>query len=259
MLSCGLEYPQKNKIHLRKEQSMMKTKASIAVVGCGKLAQNQHISNLMKARNAQLSCFCDLRPAILEDLQKRFPGIPVETDYKKVFRDPSIDGVVIATREDMHVPLSVEALEAGKFVYVEKPLAETPEECAVVVRAEQKSGKKLIVGMNRRMAPAYRDAKQILDRNGGMKSAYYRIADSFSLDWGKNFGDGRRIQIEVCHIFDILRFFAGSEFKSVYCASSRLDEESILLTFESGATALLLSSGYAPWETPKEHFEAATN
>lgn len=231
-------------------------KANIAVIGCGKLAQNQHISNLMMASNANLACFCDVSRETLEDLSNRFPGIPTETDYKKVLANPEIDGVVIATREEYHVPISVEAVEAGKHVYVEKPLAETPEECTKILEAEKKTGKKVLVGMNRRMAPAYRDAKKILDRNGGMKSAYYRIADAFEIDWGKSYGLGKRLTLECCHIIDILRYFAGSEVASVFCIAARQDEESILITFQSGSNAMIMSSGYAPWETPKEHFEA---
>ncbi|MBQ4109437.1 MAG: Gfo/Idh/MocA family oxidoreductase [Clostridia bacterium] len=231
-------------------------KANIAVIGCGKLAQNQHISNLMIAKNANLACFCDVSKETLDELHVRFPEVPIETDYKKVLANPEIDGVVIATREEYHVPISIEAMEAGKHVYVEKPLAETPEECEKVLIAEQKTGKKALVGMNRRMAPAYRDAKKILDRNGGMKSAFYRIADAFEIDWGEYYGLGKRLTLECCHIIDILRYFAGSEVASVFCAASRQDEESILLTFKNGATAMILSSGYAPWETPKEHFEA---
>ena len=231
-------------------------KAQLAVVGCGKLAQNQHISNILKSKNAHLHTFCDLNTELLTDLMRRFPGSQSSTDFKQVLANPEIDGVVIATREDMHVPLAVEALLAGKHVYVEKPLAETPDECALVVDAQQKSGKKLIVGMNRRMAPAYREARQILNRHGGARALYYRIADAYAIDWGKDFGPGKRLIHEVCHIFDICRYMTGSEVETVYCLSRRQDEENIVLQFASGATAMILSSGYAPWETPKEHLEA---
>ena len=231
-------------------------KAALAVIGCGKLAQNQHISNIIKSKNAYLHTFCDLNTEVLDDLVKRFPGTAKCTDFAQVIANPEIDGVVIATREDMHVPLAIAALEAGKHVYVEKPLAETPEECNQVVAAEKKSGKKLIVGMNRRMAPAYREAREILNRNGGAKALYYRIADAYAIDWGKDYGAGKRLIHEVCHIFDICRFMTGSEVETVYCLSTRRDEENIVLKFASGATAMILSSGYAPWETPKEHLEA---
>ncbi len=234
-------------------------KANIAVIGCGNLAQSQHISNLIKSKKSNLCCFCDVNESTLKDLAKRFPHVPTESDYKKVLSNPDIDGVVIATREEEHVPLTIEALNAGKYVYVEKPLAETSEDCQKVVEAEKKSGKRVLVGMNRRLAPSYRDAKGILERNGGMKAAYYRIADPFALDWGRKMNImGKRIIIECCHIIDILRYFADSEVKTVYCYSSRPDEDNVLLQFENGSSAMMLGSGYVPRETPKEHFEATT-
>ena len=178
------------------------------------------------------------------------------TNHKELLADPNVDGVIIATREDTHVPLTLEALAAGKNVYVEKPLAETAEECEKVTKAQKDADKIVAVGMNRRMAPAYQYAKKLLWKKGGPKNMFYRIADSYSLDWGAKFGPGQRIIHEVCHIFDILRFFSESEVKSVYCVSSRPDDEIITLQFESGVVATIMSSGYTNSGMPKEQFEA---
>jgi predicted dehydrogenase len=154
------------------------------------------------------------------------------------------------------VPLTLEALEAGKHVYVEKPLAETAEECEKVVKLQKESGKRVFVGMNRRLAPAYLYASDLLWKNGGPRNMFYRIADSYCLDWGLNYGPGQRIVHEVCHIFDILRFFARSEAKSVYAMKSRDDDEQFSVQFESGTIATVMSSGYVTSDMPKEHFEA---
>ena len=231
-------------------------KARLAVIGCGGLAQSQHIPNLFKIDNAELTALCDMRQKVLEEVGKFYGIERLEQDHKKILASPDIDGVLIVTREDSHVPLTLEALEAGKHVYVEKPLAETVEQCSKVVDAQKKSGKIVAVGMNRRMAPAYQLAKKLLWQNGGPQNMFYRIADSYSLDWGKVFGEGQRIVHEVCHIFDILRFFANSEIKSIHRYSSRPDDETISMQFESGAVATILSSGYVNSEFPKEHFEA---
>ncbi len=232
-----------------------KPKAKIGVIGTGGLARSQHLSNLILAGNTELAAICDLRQEVLDELQKRYPGVPAVTDYRELLAMPDIGGVIIATREDTHVPLTLEALRAGKHVYVEKPLAETREECLKVIAAEKQSGRRVMVGMNRRMAPAYREARNILRRHGGAFNMYYRIADAYSLDWGARFGSGKRLVHEVCHVFDILCFFAESRAESVYCIGSRADDESILIRFQSGATAMILSSGYAQWEMPKEHLE----
>jgi predicted dehydrogenase len=234
----------------------MYKKAKLAVIGCGGLAQSQYLPNLFKIDNAELVVICDMFQENLDKVGDYYGIERRELDYRKVLANPEIDGVLIVTREDSHVALTLEALAAGKHVYVEKPLAETANECAKVFEAQKKAGKIVAIGMNRRMAPAYQYAKKLLSNKGGAKNMFYRIADSYSLDWGKAFGEGQRIIHEVCHIFDILRFFADSEVKSVYCVASRPDDETIVLQFESGAVATVMSSGYVNSDMPKERFEA---
>jgi len=234
----------------------MSKKARLAVIGCGGLAQSQHLPNLFKIDNAELVAICDMFQENLDKVGDYYGIERRELDHKKILADPEIDGVLIVTREDSHVPLTIEALAAGKHVYVEKPLAETADECAKVVEAQKQAGKIVAIGMNRRMAPSYQYAKKLLANKGGAKNMFYRITDSYSIDWGKAFGAGQRIVHEVCHIFDILRFFADSEVKSVYCVSSRPDDETIVLQFESGVVATIMSSGYVNSGMPKEHFEA---
>lgn len=230
-------------------------KAKLAIIGCGGLAQSQHIPNMMKIDNAELMVICDLDRNVLDKVGNYYKIERRETDYRNVLNDPEIDGVVIVTRAEAHVSLTLAALEAGKNVYVEKPLAETDSECAKVIESEKKNGKIVAVGMNRRMAPCYRYAKELLWQSGGPQNMFYRIADSYSLTWGLAYGAGNRIIHEICHIFDILRFFADSEVTSVYCVASRPDDEQIMLKFESGAVATILGSGYVNSDMPKEHFE----
>ena len=233
-------------------------KARLAIIGTGGLAQSQHIPNLMRADHAELVTLCDLREDVLRNVAEAYPGCALETDQRKVLADPDIDGVVIATREDTHVSLTIEALAAGKHVYVEKPLAETEAEAAKVMSALEASGKIVAVGMNRRMAPAYQYARKLLDGVGGATNMFYRITDSYSFTWGrsKGFGPNQRIVHEVCHIFDIMRFFAASEVRTVYCVSARPDDEQIVLTFANGTVGTIMSSGYANSDFPKERFEA---
>lgn len=228
----------------------------LAIIGCGGLAQSQHIPNMMKIDNAELTAICDLDKNILDKVGDCYKINRREISYRNLLDDPDIDGVVIVTRAESHVPLTLEALAAGKHVYVEKPLAETEAECARVIEAQKKYGKIVAVGMNRRMAPCCRYAKELLWKQGGPRNMFYRIADSYSLTWGTVYGSGNRIIHEICHIFDILRFFADSEVSSVYCLASRPDDEQIMLEFESGAIATVMGSGYVNRDMPKEHFEA---
>src|SRR6185295_10792764 len=89
---------------------------------------------------------------------RRHFGFPVATtDYREVLQDPDIDAVIIATRHASHARLVAETLRAGKTTYVEKPLAITAEDLALVKRAIEESGNdRLMVGFNRRFSPMIR-------------------------------------------------------------------------------------------------------
>ncbi len=230
------------------------SQAVFGIIGVGGIAQSQHLPNLTRVSHIKLKTICDLRENVLKEMQRKYNVPHAETDYKKLLSDPEIDAVVIATKADMQASLSIEALEAGKHVYVEKPLAETPEDVEAVVAAQKASGKMACVGFNRRMAPAYRKAKEILCSDGGPKNIHYRISDEY-WRWGKNSPPGTRVIHEVCHIFDILRWFTDSDPLSIYCVESRPDDEIFVLKFKSGCVASIMNSGYVTMDIPKERIE----
>jgi predicted dehydrogenase len=176
------------------------------------------------------------------------------TDFRELLGDPEIDAVVVATKEDMQATLAVEAMKAGKHVYVEKPLADTPEAARLVAETQAETGRFACVGFNRRMAPAYRLAKRVVAGDGGPKNIHYRISDEY-WSWGKNMPPGVRVIHEVCHIFDILRWFTDSDPTSIYTVAARPDDEIFVLTFASGAVASIMSSGYVTMDMPKERIE----
>ncbi len=178
------------------------------------------------------------------------------SDYKELLADAEIQAVVVATREDAQAALAIECLKAGKHVYVEKPLAETPEACEAVVAAQRASGKHVAVDFNRRFAPAYRRASELLWGDGGPKNVHYRISDTYCRGWGRNCPPGVRVIHEVCHVFDLLRWLTRSEVASIYTVQSRPDDEIFSLTFASGCVASIASCGYVTTDLPKERLEA---
>ena len=234
----------------------MNKQVVFGLIGAGGISQSQHLPNLSRARNIRLKTVCDLRPELLDMAQEHYGIKHVTQNSRELLKDPEIEAVVIATRVEAHVPLALEALRAGKHVYVEKPLAETPEECERLLSAVEHSGRLLAVGHNRRMAPAYQMLRTILKAHGGAKNIYYRIADNLYV-WGQAAGvtPGTRVLHEVCHIFDLMRYLVDSEVVSVYCVASRPDDEMIVLKFENGSIASILSSGFMTQDMPKEHLE----
>ncbi|MCX6945373.1 MAG: Gfo/Idh/MocA family oxidoreductase [Opitutales bacterium] len=228
-----------------------------ALVGCGGIARSQHLPTLTRAPNLRLAAVCDLNAEAARSAQADY-GVPhMTTRFEDLLADPAIELIVVATKADFQVPLTCQALEAGKHVYVEKPLAETPAECRQVVAAQARHGKLVQVGFNRRFAPACREARRIAAGRGGPTNMYFRISDEY-WNWGRGNPPGQRVIHEVCHVFDLLRWFAGSEAVSVYCASARADDEIYTLKFASGCVATVMSSGEVTCDLPKERMEIVT-
>ena len=229
--------------------------ATFGIIGAGGIAQSQHLPNLTRAPHVRLKTICDLREDTLEEMRAKYSIPEATTDHAEMLADPEIQAVVVATKEDAQAPLTIEALRAGKHVYVEKPLAETPEACEAVTRAQAESGRFVAVGFNRRFAPAYVKARELAWRDGGPTNMYYRISDTYCRGWGRSCPPGIRVIHEVCHVFDILRWFADSDVKTIYAVHSRADDEIFTLQFESGCVATILNSGYGTRDLPKERIE----
>jgi len=225
------------------------------MIGAGGIARSQHLPNIPRAPHVRLKTICDLDPAALKSAQAAY-GIPHAVgDAKELLADPEIVAVIVATREDAQAPLTIAALKAGKHVYVEKPLAVTAEAFRTVIKAWEGSGKRVAVGFNRRFAPAYRKVMEVVRACGGPKNIYYRISDTYTRGWGRGYPPGSRLYHEVCHVFDVLRWLTGSEAESVYCVSSRPDDEMLTIRFKSGCVAAVMNSGYGTPDLPKERLE----
>lgn len=233
------------------------TKAVFGIIGAGGIAQSQHLPNLTRAPHAFLKTVCDLDGERVRAAQEKY-GVPHgTTDHRELLADEEIQAVVVATREDQQAPLTIEALRAGKHVYVEKPLALAAEECQAVVAAQQEAGRFVAVGFNRRFAPAYRKAKEVASCDGGARNIHYRISDEY-WSWGKDYPPGVRVLHEVCHLFDLIRWLTESDAESVYCVESRPDDEVIVLKMRSGCVASIMNSGHATMDMPKERLEIIT-
>ena len=229
------------------------SQATFGIIGVGGIAQSQHLPNLTRAPHVRLKTLCDLREDLLGQMQAKYTVPETTADYRDILADVEIDAVVVATREDMQADLATAALNAGKHVYVEKPLADTPEKVEQVVAAQEASGKFAAVGFNRRMAPAYRKAREVIDADNGARNIHYRISDEY-WSWGANLPPGSRVVHEICHIFDLMRFFTQADPVSIYCVDSRPDDEVFVLKFPE-CVASITDSGYVTMDLPKERLE----
>ncbi len=134
---------------------------NIAVIGCGYWGKNL-VRNF--AELGALHTICDSSPALLESLAAKFPGLKTETDYRKIFANPEIKGVVISTPAVTHYALGREALLAGKDIFVEKPLSLTAAEGSELVDLAARLGRVLLVGHILEYHPAIVKLKELVDK-----------------------------------------------------------------------------------------------
>ncbi len=189
----------------------------------------------------------------------------VSSDSSAAMADPEIDAVFITTPHNSHAAMVCEALEAGKHVFVEKPLAMNHEELEQVAESMQRHPEQiLMVGFNRRFSPHSVEIKKWLASNPGPKSIVLTInagaipADHWTQDL--KIGGGRIIG-EGCHFIDLARFFADSPIVSHHavpmCGSDgRLgDTVSIQLGFADGSIATIHYLANGSKDFPKERIE----
>jgi predicted dehydrogenase/threonine dehydrogenase-like Zn-dependent dehydrogenase len=149
------------------------------------------------------------------DVAARFGFEYATTDYRELLADPACDAVLIATRHDLHARLVVEALAAGKHVFVEKPLALTPEELAAVDAARRAPpGAVVAVGFNRRFSPFTMQVRRWLQGVREPLVVTCRVnagpvrADSWVHDPAQG---GGRIVGELCHFLDLVQALTGAD------------------------------------------------
>jgi len=154
------------------------TKLKIAIIGCGGIANGKHMPSLARQKDrAEMVAFCDIVPEKAEKAAKDFGivGAKTYTDYRQLLEDKSIDVVHVCTPNRSHCEISVAALDAGKHVMCEKPMAKTVADAQLMLDAEKRSGKKLTIGYQNRFSPSSRLLKEYVER-GELGDIYYAKA-----------------------------------------------------------------------------------
>ncbi len=124
----------------------------VGIIGCGGIATSKHMPSLSKVANCEMVAFCDIILEKAEESAKRFgtPDAKVYEDYKELLKDESIDVVHVCTPNRSHSFITVDALEAGKHVMCEKPMAINSAEAKKMLDASIRTGKLLSIGYQNR-------------------------------------------------------------------------------------------------------------
>lgn len=143
----------------------------LGIVGCGPIAQIAHFDAAKKARNVELTAICDLADDLRERMRVLHQPRFAYRNFEQVLANPEIDAVLIGVADQFHVPLALQAVQAGKHVLVEKPLGVTIEECEELRRHAHAARLVFQVGNNRRFDPGIAFARRFVQEEiGGLLS-----------------------------------------------------------------------------------------
>lgn len=233
--------------------------ASVGFIGAGSYATKILIPAFQKTR-ACLVSIASNRGFSTAYAGRKFGFQEATTDVDALLANAAIDTIAIATPHDSHAELVCRALNAGKHVFVEKPLALTAEQ---LDRIEQvyyslQERRMLMVGFNRRFAPHTVRMRELLKTIEGPKTFVYTVnAGSIPIDhWTQNPAvGGGRIVGEACHFVDLLRFLAGGPAKDLQIVRQSSDTVTITIAYGNGSVGTIhyLASGHRTF--PKERLE----
>jgi len=139
----------------------------IGVLGAGQIAQAAHFESCVKARNAELFAICDVADDLRERMAVAHGAKKTFADYDAMLADPEVEAVIIATADAFHVDASIRALQAGKHVLCEKPMATSVEDAVRLRDAAAASGKVVHVGHMKRYDGGIEAAKDFIDGEMG--------------------------------------------------------------------------------------------
>lgn len=235
----------------------------IGIIGAGNYTSATVVPCLKKAQ-ASIKYIASAGGLTAKVMAKKAGAEMATSDYHEILKDPEVGMVIITTRHNLHAPMVKEVLEAGKSVFVEKPLCLKPEELEEITEAYKNAGKgvTLTVGYNRRFSPYAVKLKQMIGdgpkniiatMNAGFIPAEMWVHD---LEIG-----GGRIIGEACHFIDLCSYLAGSKVKAV-CMNAlgenpqeNTDNATILLKYENGTNAVINYFANGSKSYPKERIE----
>lgn len=229
------------------EKNFSKQNGVVGIIGAGNFTGSTILPSLNKI-NASVKYIASSKGLSGTTLAKKFGVSNSTTDYKEILKDSEVDIVFITTRHNAHASQVIESLNAGKHVFVEKPLALNNKELDDIILTLQKSNGTLTVGFNRRFSPFIIDAKKQL----GISNIPINIVATMNAGfipqdvWVQDMEiGGGRIIGEACHLIDLITSLTGSLVESVVMnamgnnPSDNTDNATILLKYKNGSTGVI--------------------
>ena len=240
----------------------------VGFIGCGNFTRSVLLPEMKKVKGARIHALAASTGINTKPMADKYGAAYITSDIEEVLRDPEIDAVVVSTRHHLHAPIAIKALEAGKHVLVEKPMAMNTADASLLAEAAREKSLHLIVGHNRRYAPLTRRLLASMPPSGPVMAQYnVSIRPLPAGHWTLNETEGGgRLLGEGDHFFDMLNLFIGSMPKSVNASvliqgQQKLHEScdfSVQVHYENGSIGTLLYTDLSHPRFPRERLEVFT-
>lgn len=224
----------------------------IAVIGCGVWGRNivRNFYNLNV-----LEIVCDLDESNLEKVREQYPGVKTTNDFNEIINNPEITSVAVVTPSHTHFKVVKAMLEAGKNVYVEKPISTVAQEAKDLTELAHEKGLVLMVGHLLLYHPSVNRLKMLVEE-GVLGDIVYAQSDRLNVNFFKN---DRSVMWDLApHDVSMMSYVTGKEpvriISAVGCSSERndiMDITHISIEFEDGMVGQISDS----WITPKKHVQ----
>ncbi len=237
----------------------------LGLIGCGGFVKVVHLPNLARlSKDFSLAAVASRSGASAAAVAKRFAIPRATSDHRILLEDPNIDAVLVGTRHASHGRFVLEALAAGKHVFVEKPLCITVEEGQRIVELAASTGLVVRVGFNRRFAPALSLLRRAVGPSGRRMFSCRVNVGATAGDWSNTAAEGGRLVGEGVHFFDLCNWFMGSYPLSVSAVAAGEAEPlnpnvSVQAVYPDGSVATVLYTSLGDIAAGKEYFEAFGN
>ncbi|WP_442598944.1 Gfo/Idh/MocA family protein [Neobacillus sp. D3-1R] len=237
------------------------SKIRVGIIGCGSIATHRHLPEYARNEHVEIVAVCDIVESRVNEVAAKYQA-KAYIDFNDLIADSNVDAVSVCTPNYLHAPVSIAALNAGKHVLCEKPMATSREEAEKMIVAANKNGKKLMIAHNQRFVPSHQKARQLI-ANGEMGKIYsFRTAfghggpEGWSAD-GKDSWFFKKEEAFIgamgdlgVHKTDLLRFILGEEFVEVgaFIETSAKEKATVddtavcILKTESGIIGTLAAS-----------------
>jgi predicted dehydrogenase/threonine dehydrogenase-like Zn-dependent dehydrogenase len=235
----------------------------IGFVGAGNYASSMLLPHFANQPGIELARVATRRSLSAVNAQRKFGFEDAGTDLEAVFEDPTLDAVFVVTRHSAHAEMTCRALEAGKAVFVEKPLALTSVELDRILATVDATGNdRIMVGFNRRFAPLLVEMRERFGRSPEPTNARYLVnAGQLGSDsWYRDSElEGSRFVGEGGHFVDTMSWWIGSDPVEVMAmAGAGADEVQVSLRYGDGSLATVTYLTNMHRKFPKETFEASS-